>query len=53
MGGWFGAHDDVRLDEARDGFEDALRTVGLFLAPERKTFGEVLVTRISFEQTGR
>ena len=40
-----GAHDDMRFDEARDGFEDALRAIGLLLAPKRKTFGEVLVTR--------
>jgi hypothetical protein len=39
------AHDDVRFDEARDGFEDALRTVGLLLAPKWEAFGEVLVTR--------
>jgi len=39
------AHDDVCFDEARDGFEDALRAVGLLLAPKRKTFREVLVTR--------
>ena len=44
MVGGGGTHDDVRFDEARDGFEYALRTVGLLLAPKWKTFREVLVT---------
>jgi hypothetical protein len=41
------AHDDVCFDKARDGFEDALGAVGLFLAPEGEAFGEVLVTKVS------
>jgi hypothetical protein len=36
-------YDDVRFDEARDGVEDALGTVGLLLTPERKTLGKVFV----------
>jgi hypothetical protein len=38
-------NDDVRFDKARDGVEDAFGAVGLLLAPERKTLGEVFVTK--------
>ena len=44
---WWAAHDDVCFNETRDGFEDALRAIGPFLAPKRKAFGKVLVTRFS------
>jgi len=41
-------NDDVRFDEARDGLEDALCAIGLLLAPQRETFGKVVVTRSVF-----
>jgi hypothetical protein len=38
-------YDDVRFDKVRNGVEDAFGAVRLLLAPERKTFGKIFVTR--------
>jgi hypothetical protein len=46
-------YDDVRFDKVRNGVEDAFGAVRLLLAPERKTFGKIFVTRYPKKKKGR